>query len=136
MYTSNNLLKKQQGMTAIGWLFVLGLIGFFVLLALRLFPIYSNNFKLKGILETVSEEHNLYELDRNEILVLIDKGITINRAEGFKKEHFEIVLKENRNKEFRIKYEDRRPILGNLDVVAKFDDYVVIAPNGALRRGL
>ena len=123
-------------MTALGWLFVLALIGFFVLVTLRLFPIYSNNYKMKGILESLTEERNLYEMSREEILVLINKRITINMATGFKSEHFKIVLKENRNKEYHITYEDRRPMMGNIDVVAKFDDYIVIAPNGAVRRGL
>lgn len=123
-------------MTAIGWLMIMALIGFFVLLTLRLFPIYSNNFKLKGILESLTEERNLYDMQREEILSLINKRITINMVEGFKSEHFKIVLKDNSNKEYHITYEDRRPILGNLDVVAKFDDYIVIAPNGAVRRGL
>lgn len=136
MYMNKNVLHKQKGMTAIGWMFVLALIGFFVLITLRLFPIYSNHYKMKGVLESLTEERDLYDMTRQEILVLINKRVTINMADGFREEHFQIVLKENRNKEFHIKYEDRRPMMGNLDVVAKFDDYIVIAPNGAVRRGL
>ena len=136
MYKPNNLLKRQQGMTFLGIAMVLALIGFFVLLTLKLFPIYSNNFKMKGILESLAEERNLYEMTRDDVLSIINKRVTVNLADGFKNEHFKIVLKDNGNKEYHITYEDRRPMLGNLDVVAKFDDYIVIAPNGALRRGL
>lgn len=136
MYSNNNLRQKQQGMTAIGWMLVLAMLGFLVLITLRLFPIYSNNFKMKGILESLIEERELYNMTRDEILVLVNKRIQINMADGFEPEHLVIVLKENLNKEFHIKYEDRRPMMGNLDIVAKFDDYVVIAPNGAVRRGL
>jgi len=136
MLPNRTLPSQQKGMTAIGWLFVLGLIGFFVLLALRLFPIYSNNFKIKGVVESLAKERNLFSMQREEVLRLIVKRNGINMVEGFDPKHFKIIKTKSGNKEYHITYEDRRPILGHLDVVAKFDNYIVIDPNGKLRRGL
>ena len=127
--------KRQQGLTAGGWLLVLGLIGFFVLLALRLFPIYSNHFKIQGVVESFVQEKNLYRMPRKDILRIINKRLNINFAEGFKPEHLKIVLKKSGQKEIHISYEDRRPILGNLDVVAKFDDFVIVSSNGDVEVG-
>ena len=45
-------LKRQQGMTGIGWLIILGMIGFFVSLGLRLFPVYSENFNVSSSIVT------------------------------------------------------------------------------------
>lgn len=129
-------VKRQQGLTAGGWLLVLALVGFFVLLVLRLFPIYSNHFKIQGVVESFTEEENLYRMQRNEILNIINRRLSINFAEGFKPEHLVIELKKTGNKEIHIRYEDRRPILGNLDVVAKFDDYVIVTPKGDVKVGL
>lgn len=131
-----NLSKKhQQGLTAGGWLLVLSLIGFFVLLALRLFPIYSNHFKVQGIVESFTQEKNLYRMPRKDLLRIINKRLNINFAEGFKPEHLKIILKKTGNKEIHISYEDRRPILGNLDIVAKFDDFVIVKENGDVEVG-
>ncbi len=41
----------QRGMTGIGWMIVLALIGFFVLLALRMVPAYLDYFKVVSTLE-------------------------------------------------------------------------------------
>ncbi len=127
--------KRQQGLTAGGWLLVLGLIGFFVLLALRLFPIYSNHFKIKGIVESFTEEKTLYNMPRKDLIRMINKKLNVNFAEGFKPEHLKIILKKTGKKEIHITYEDRRPILGNLDVVAKFDDFVIVKQNGDVEVG-
>jgi len=128
--------KRQQGVTAGGWLLILGLVGFFVLLTLRLFPIYSNHYKIQGIVKSLLEEDNLYRMPRTDMLKIIDKRLNINFATGFKREHLVIELKKSGNREIHIRYEDRRPILGNMDVVAKFDDYVVVSSNGKVALGL
>jgi len=127
--------KRQQGLTAGGWLLVLALIGFFALLVLRLFPIYSNNFKFKGIVESLGQEEDIYRMPRKGMLRIIEKRININFAEGFKQEHLVIKLLKSGNKEIHIAYEDRRPILGNMDVVAKFDDYIIVSRDGKVKSG-
>ena len=47
---------NQRGMTAIGWLMVLALIGFFVLLALRMVPAYLEFYKVVSTLNSIEEE--------------------------------------------------------------------------------
>ena len=128
--------KRQTGVTFGGWLLILCLIGFFVLLSLRLFPIFSNHFKIQGVVESLVQETNLYRMPKRELLNIINKRLGINFAEGFKPEHLVTELKKTGNKEIHIRYEDRRPILGNLDIVAKFDDYVIVTPNGVVSIGL
>lgn len=127
--------KRQQGLTAGGWLLVLALVGFFVLLVLRLFPIYSNNYKIKGIVESLGNEADLYRMPRKDMLRIIDKRMNINQADGFKQEHLVIKLMQSGKKEIHITYEDRRPIFGNLDVVAKFDDYIIVNSSGQVKSG-
>lgn len=136
MITSFPSKNRQKGVTAGGWLLIIGLVGFFVLLALRLFPIYSNHFKIQGIVESLIEEENLYRMTKKEMLRIIDRRLNINFAEGFKPEHLIIELKKSGKKEIHIRYEDRRPILGNLDIVAKFDDYLIVTSKGDAKIGL
>ena len=127
--------KRQQGMTMGGWLLILALVGFLVLLVLRLFPIYSNNFKMKNIVESLGNEKDIFRMPRKDMLRLIKKRTNINYVEGFLPAHLVIKLMRTGNKEIHIRYEDRRPILGNLDVVAQFDDYFIVTPSGEVKKG-
>jgi Tfp pilus assembly protein PilE len=46
-------LNRQKGMTAIGWLIVLALIGFFVLLTLKMLPSYLEYYKIVSTLDSL-----------------------------------------------------------------------------------
>jgi hypothetical protein len=52
-------LNRQTGMTAIGWLIVLALIGFFVLITLKMVPSYLEYYKIVSTLESLEEESDL-----------------------------------------------------------------------------
>ncbi|MFT5451635.1 MAG: hypothetical protein ACI9N9_001121 [Enterobacterales bacterium] len=138
MITNQTTMKRQQGVTAVGWLLILGLVGFFVLLALRLFPIYSNHYKIQTVVKSLvnEEQEGLYRISKKDLLKIFNRKLNINFAEGFKPEHLKFVIAKSGSREIHVIYEDRRPILGNLDVVAQFDDYVVVAPNGKVKIGL
>lgn len=123
---------RQQGLTLISWLFVMALIGFFVILTLRMFPIYTNHFNIEGSLKSLAEEDNLYNMRKDQILELLERRMHINRVEVFKKEHFTIDLKNNGNKVFKIAYEDRRPIMANIDVVVSFSDEIIVTQSGTV----
>ena len=49
-------LQQQKGVTTIGWLIILSLIGFFVLLTLRMAPAYMEYYKVSSTLETLAKE--------------------------------------------------------------------------------
>lgn len=49
-------LQQQKGVTTIGWLIILGLIGFFVLLTLRMAPEYMEYYKVASTLDTMEKE--------------------------------------------------------------------------------
>ncbi|MGB5180407.1 MAG: DUF4845 domain-containing protein [Gammaproteobacteria bacterium] len=49
-------MHQQKGVTAIGWLIILGLIGFFVLLILKMYPSYYEYYMISSTLETMSKD--------------------------------------------------------------------------------
>ena len=49
-------LHQQKGVTAIGWLIILGLIGFFVLLVLKMYPSYYEFYTVSSTLETMTKD--------------------------------------------------------------------------------
>ena len=136
MVSSLSGMKRQQGMTAIGWMIIMAMVGFFLMVGFQLFPIYSNNMKMTSILESLTEEKNIYRMSRRELIKLIQKRAGINLVSGFKPDHLVIELKNGGTKEIRFRYEDRKNLFGNLDVVAVFDDYIIVSPGGEAQIGL
>ena len=130
MRPNKHSYSKQKGLTLVSWLMLMALIGFIVLIVLRMFPIYTNHFKIEDVLHSLADETNLYNLPREELLSIIDRKLNINMASGFRHEHFTITLKENGNKVMAIKYEDRRNITGNIDVIVSFDESIIVPRNG------
>ena len=61
-----NRYKKQQGLTLISLIFILGLIGFFVLVGLRVAPIYMNHSKVVHALETLKNTAFAQDIWRDE----------------------------------------------------------------------
>lgn len=116
-------LQKQKGMTAIGWLIVLGLIAFFVLTALRLIPMYLEFGKVNSVLESVANEPGLAGKTKSEIIKLIDKRFDINDVSTVSARDAKIV-KEDGVVKIRMDYERREEFLGNIDVVGKFSKEV------------
>ena len=49
-------LHQQKGVTAIGWLIILGLVGFFVLVTLKMLPSYLEFYKISSTLETMTKD--------------------------------------------------------------------------------
>lgn len=116
-------LKSQQGMTAIGWIIVLGLIAFFVLLALRLTPGYLEFMTVKGALESLGNEPDITRKTPAEIRSMLSRRFDINDVESITSKDVYI---ENVDGRLRVgvDYEVRVPVLGNVDAVTTFQDEV------------
>ena len=116
--------SNQGGMSAIGWLVVLAIIGFTVLLVMRLAPIYLNNYKVKGSLESLHQEPYIARKSKHEILSLVERRFDINDVRNLTKRDVKVSEQQRGRVEVRVKYEVRTNILGNIDAVVMFDDAV------------
>jgi len=119
----NNNYARQQGMTFIGVVIVLGLIAFFVLIALKLIPLYLENFKIVSSLQSLKSEAELGSKSAPEIMTLLSRRLDINEVRRLTPKDIEIKAGSGRAR-VRIKYEARESFIGNVDIVAKFDDSV------------
>jgi uncharacterized protein DUF4845 len=120
-----NKLERQRGMTVIGWVIVLGLIAFFSLLALRLAPVYMDNYRIRAVLLSLKEEPLVTQKTPEEIRNLIDRRLYINYVESVQAKQFKIDPKGGRLK-VSIEYEVRRPFLGNVSLLVSFADSIEV----------
>ncbi len=121
-------IKRQHGMTGMGWLTVLFLIGFFALLTFKLVPIYLENSTVKSILHSLEDEPLITKTSKGEVLSMIQKRLLTNgirdmARDSIKIENSDGVLTVN------IAYDVRKNMVGNVDVIVTFDDHVRIISN-------
>lgn len=121
-------LHKQRGMTAIGWVLVLGLIAFFAVVVLRLAPIYLEYSKVSSVLESLKNEPGITRSSKTEISKLIGRRFDVNDVDNVKAKDAEIKT-QNGRLTVTMKYERRTNLLGNIDLVAKFDKSIEVVAN-------
>ncbi len=117
---------KQTGMTALGWLIVLGLIGFFALVTIRVTPMYLESFNVSGALESLKSEPLVTQKSIADINRLLQRRFDVNDIEHVNPKTDVKVEKQEGILKVTIAYEARTHLLGNLDVVGVFDKHIEI----------
>ncbi|WP_172597679.1 DUF4845 domain-containing protein [Sulfuriflexus mobilis] len=121
-------LKKQQGVTGIGWLIILGLIAFFVLIGLRLFPIYIEKFSVVSSLESLKNEPQVTKKPKAEILRLITNRFQINDVKNATRKDITITQRGG-VLTVSVKYDVKTKLFGPLSLIAEFDESVEVIGN-------
>jgi len=117
--------KKQQGLTFISLVFVLGLIAFFVILGLKIGPIYLNHSKVVSTLAELKKTTGIEDQSEAEIRDSLSKRFTINYVDDVTQKDITITRHENYLKVV-IAYEVITNIVGNLSVLVEFNDVMEI----------
>ena len=111
--------RTQRGITLIGFVIVLGLVGFFAYIAMKLVPMYSEYYAVKQALKGLQQEPGIANRDPAKIQDLFFRRLYISYAENVKPEHVKIERVDG-GWTMSVDYEVRKPLMGNLDVVGKF----------------
>ena len=123
-----NKLDRQRGMTAIGWLLVLGLIAFFTLITLRLVPLYLEYSKVTSVLESLQNEPGITRKPKSEIYQLIARRFDVNDVRDLDPKLATIELRNGRLT-VTMDYERRTNMAGNIDVVVSFNKSIEVIAN-------
>ena len=117
-----NGMKRQQGITLISLVMILALLGFAVFIGMKLVPVYQEYMSVVQAMNSVAAQPGISRQEANQIKQMLEKRFYVSYVESVKKSHMKI--SRARGYTLQIKYEVRRPLLGNLDFVAKFDKTV------------
>ena len=119
--------KRQRGISPIGGLLILIMICFVALLAIRIVPIYVSYFTVKSALEGLAHDTAGRQMSPSEIYSTLQKRFDIGYANVVDARQVKI-RQQGKERIISLTYEDRRPLIGNLDIVANFDINVVLSP--------
>ena len=81
-------MHKQRGATFIFWVFFAALVGFLLMLGIKLFPVYYKGFATEKIVEDIALEMQGKKPNKKQLWESIDKRLNVNSINGVQKEHF------------------------------------------------
>lgn len=119
-------IYKQRGITLIGFIFVLSFALFIAFIGMKIGPIYMEYYSVVSAMNGVASERGSSKLSAYDIRVKVLNRLYVSySAENVKEKHIKLTRKNGVH--LRIAYEVRKPVIGNLDVVAMFDKTVRLA---------
>ena len=118
--------RKQKGMTLIGFVIVLSLVVFATYIGLKIGPLYLEYYSVVNAMDGVAKERGSAQYTPFEIKrKVLDRLYISYSAESVGEKNIKIVRRNG--VQLRVVYEVRKPVIGNLDVVAAFDRTVQLS---------
>ncbi len=114
-------IRGQRGLSALGWLFVLSVLGFCLLTASKLGPHYLDNRFVVASLRELSTDPALATMAPSVIREKLNKKFRINNVRGKPLQSIK-VKRHAKAVVVSIAYEEVIPFIHNIDVVLKFNN--------------
>lgn len=111
--------RNQSGMTLISFVVVAAVVGFFLFIGMKLFPMYQEFFAVKSAMKGLANEAGIANEQPAQIKEKFFKRLYISYSNNVKPEHVKIENKGN-GQVMYVNYEVRVPLLYNIDAVGKF----------------
>jgi len=112
-------IRKQQGMSMIGLVLFMSLLGFFVYAGIRLGPIYSENYSVVKAMKVVANKPGAASKSPSAIKNDLMKNFNTSYVDRVKSKDIKII--RNRGKQLQVKYSVQEPFIGNLDFLVHFE---------------
>ena len=119
-------VRKDRCLTLLGFLIVLSVTLFFAYSAMRIVPMYIEYYALVNALETLEKNPASASLSPAKIKQKIQLSLWASYSSNNIKDQHVRISKESGGVKVRVAYEVRKPFLGNIDLIGKFDRAVVL----------
>jgi hypothetical protein len=120
-----SLPQRQQGLTLLSIAFILALIAFFVLLILKIAPIYIDHSKVANALAALEKITDIQTKSEQEIRQSLEKRFNMNYVYDVTQDDIKVIKRGNYLK-VQAEYETVVKIFGNLSVLAEFNDIIEV----------
>ncbi len=120
-----NRMQGQRGMTLIGWMLVLAIGGFFLVLAVRLVPVYLEYFSVASSVNSLKDEPGIIKKSPKKIRDLLGRRFDVNDVEHVTPRDVRIERQDGQTT-VDVKYQVQVPVMGNVDALVRFDKQVTL----------
>ena len=122
--------RPQAGITLIGFLMILMVVGFFAFLVMRLFPVYSEYYGVRQAMKAVAAEPGIASRTPEQVKEALDRRFNISYVSTPKRNNVR-VTRQGGNYVLNVRYERRGPLLYNLEYIATFDHTEMLVRGGS-----
>jgi len=112
---------RQSGMARSGILFGLLLLAILLALGVKLFPIYVDHNFVTSVARSILDSGNLNTMSQTQIRQDLEASLRLNNIRNFDVNDVEVTRSGNHT-QVRIQYEKRVVLIGNIDLVVRFDE--------------
>jgi hypothetical protein len=120
-------MRKQRGVTMIGWIFLLTPMAIVLYAGIRIGPEYYDYYKiLAAMKETASQLKSDETLSPQTIVTSLEKRFDTGYIDNIDAREDVLIKKGDNGWEMTVDYEAKEPLFGNLSVTMDFKKTVVI----------
>lgn len=113
---------RQRGMTLIGFIIVLAIAVFVAYIGMKIVPIYLDYYSVRKAMTSLQQENGVENMSPARIRDLFFRKLYVSYVDDVKPENVSVLRQGGLR--LRVAYEVRENVIGNMDVVATFDDTV------------
>ncbi len=121
----NANLNQQKGLTFISLVFILAILGFFVLLALKIGPIYLDHYRVVNAIKALETTPDIQKKSAEEIRSILGKRFDMNYVSTLDVKDIKITQRGSYLK-VQAAYEVVQQVIGNASVLVTFDDTIEV----------
>jgi hypothetical protein len=115
-------IHKQKGLTLIGFVIVLAFALFIAFIGMKIGPIYVDNFAVESAMNEVAGDKGAARKSPYDIRLKFFTLMNLNAIDHVRESNVKLI--RSTGVRMQVKYEVREPIMGNLDIVVRFDKTV------------
>lgn len=132
----NKMLSDQRGVTFLGWCIILAIIAFFVMITLRLFPLYNEKMIVVSAMNSVASRPETKDMSNTDILKAFLRTVQVGGSPHFDdqtvKKYVKVEKSESGGKMMTVTYEVRNKFYDDIEFVLNFNRSVELggSPSG------
>lgn len=119
--------RKQRGLSFLGLIALVGILGFATVIGLKLVPIYMDSWKIDGAMNAVINDPQINDWSRQQVINSMLKRLDIDSVDAVNYSNYKeslTVTKKGNSTTISVYYRVETPLIGNLSIVAEFDKSV------------
>jgi len=124
-------IGKQRGITLLGFIMVMAVVGVFAFVGFKLFPVYAEYYSAVSDLKAACLEPDSSKATLQDMRGKLSRRFNISYVSSIDLAKDVKLVKNGEVRSININYEVRKPLIYNLDFVAKFDVTVPMTGSGA-----
>ncbi len=119
----NNLPVRQRGLSLVGWLLIILVVGSVATLGIRLVPHYLEHRALVGIVNALPADQ-VHRMSQGEIREALQRRFTVNNIRDRNPGDVIRIERSRERTALVLEYEIREHLVGNIDLVISFHEQV------------